>query len=93
MGDRMLGGASRAILCAALHLALSACGGDDDVFVPFESEGAYVQNVSMTAATIGVLTTREQAFAVELYEATDEASTGRTSPLLRALATRWTPRL
>ncbi len=75
----MIGGTSRAILCAALHLTLSACGGDDDAFVPFASEAAYVQNVSMTSATIGVLTTREQAFAVELYEATGEASTGERS--------------
>ena len=82
MGHRMIGGSCRAILCAALHLTLSACGGDDDAFVPFApfaSEGAYVQNVSMTSATIGVLTTREEAFAVELYEATDEVSAGEPS--------------
>ncbi len=76
----MTGAASRAFLCAALHLTLSACGGDDNASDPFASEGAYVQNVSTTAATIGVLTTREQAFAVELYEETDVASSAeRTS--------------
>ena len=61
----MNGIARRALLCAALQLTLSACGGSDDASDPFASEGSYVQNVSTTAATIGVLTTKEQVFAGE----------------------------
>lgn len=85
MCNRMTRVGSRALLCAVLHLTLTACGGSDDGSDPFASEGAYIQNVSTTAATIAVLTETEQAFAVELFEDTgddgDAAQALRSEPV------------
>ena len=76
MRDRMIGATRRALLCAVLHLPLSACGGGSghDSAEPFASDGAYVQDVGTTTATIGLLTVTEEVFAVELYEETGGAA-------------------
>lgn len=67
-------------ILVALQLLLAACGsgggGGDAASGRFASEGAYVQDVRMTQATIAVLTEGETTFAVELYEETDEAGSG-----------------